>query len=107
VPHPSLLLKAQPEILWKAYSFLSLKEALLLCQTHRHHLNELSNDLHQYSFIMNEDTMKERGLVRNTVDKYMFNQSRGLCNVADNDYLRAVLRNETLPYVVAENFIST
>jgi hypothetical protein len=105
VPHPSLLLEAQPEILWKIYFFLSLKEALLLCQTHRHHFNELSNDLYQYSFIMNEDTMKEQGLVRNTVDKYMFNQSRGLCNLADNDYLRAVLRNETLPYVVAENFI--
>jgi hypothetical protein len=61
VPHPSLLLGAQPEILWKVYSFLSLKEALLLChQTHRHHFNELSNDLYQYSLIMIEDTMKER-----------------------------------------------
>jgi hypothetical protein len=54
---------------------------------------------------MHDDTMRERGLIGNTIDKYMFNQSQGLCNLADNDYLCAVLQNKNLPYNVAENFI--
>ena len=35
----------------------------------------------------------------------MNNQTRGLCNVVDNQNLRAVLRNETLPANLAEQFI--
>ena len=46
----SLLLRAQPEILWKVYSFLALKEALILRQVHCK-FNEESNDIYQYSVI--------------------------------------------------------
>ena len=46
-----LLLETLPEILRKVYSFLSLKEALILRRTHRQ-FNEAANDLYQYSFIM-------------------------------------------------------
>jgi hypothetical protein len=54
-----LLLQAQPEILSKIYSFLTLREALVLRQTHRQ-CNETANDIFQYCFIMNEGVLKVR-----------------------------------------------
>lgn len=56
----SLLLDAQPEILRKVYSFLSLKEALVLRQVYRR-FNGAANDLCQHSVIMNKDALKRLG----------------------------------------------
>ena len=94
----SLLLNTQPEILRKVYSFLSLKEALPLCQVHRQ-FNEAPNDIYQYSFIMQEGTLKNLGFDQNYCTQYLMNQSRVLANPIDIENLRAVLRNETLPSI--------
>jgi hypothetical protein len=55
----SLLLQAQPEILRKIYSFLTLREAPVLRQTHRQ-CNDTENEIFQYSFIMNEGVSEVR-----------------------------------------------
>lgn len=90
----SLLLETRPEILWHIYSFLELKDALIL-----RHFNNTTNDLYQYSFVMNYDTLNKRGLSE-LDDSWNFflpmsKQTRALCN-ADSQNLRAVLRNESL-----------
>ena len=99
----SLLLQAQPEILRKVYSFLSLKEALILRQTHRQ-FNEAANDLYQYSFIMNENVLKRQGIAGNDYF-YTSKQTKTVCNLVDNENLRALLRNETLNPGFMYNFI--
>jgi hypothetical protein len=63
----SLLLETQPEILRKVYSFLMLKEALVLRQTHRQ-FNYASNDLYQYSVLMDYDVMVNRGFNNDFID---------------------------------------
>lgn len=85
----SLLLESRPEILRKVYSFLTLKEALVLRRTHRR-FNEASDDIFQYSVIMSRD------IDPNCCFDYLNKQDRVFCNLSDNDNLRAVLRNETL-----------
>lgn len=100
----SLLLQAQPDLLRKVYSFLSLKEALILRQTHRQ-FNEAANEIYQYSFIMNENVLKRQGIAGN--DFYTSKQTKTVCNLVDNENLRAVLRNETLDTLFVYNFIST
>ena len=103
--HRSVLLQAPPEILRKVYSFLSLKEALLLRQVHRQ-FNELRNVLYQYSIIMNEDALKRQGFIDdNTIDNYLHCQTEELCNLVDNERLRAVLRNESLPSDFARIYV--
>jgi hypothetical protein len=57
-----------------------------------------SNNLHQYSFIMSERVMERQGFT----NLYLINESMDLqaqmhCNLPDNENLRALLRNETLP----------
>ena len=42
-------------------------------------------------------TLKNRGC-RNIMHDYVENQKQALCNLVDNENLRAVLRNETLPF---------
>ena len=93
--HISLLLETQPEILRKVYSFLRLKEALVLCRTHRQ-FNEARNDIFQYSLIMCYDDKSVTELVAYK------EHERLLCNLPDCQNLRAVLRNDTLaPFFVA------
>ena len=70
----SLLLGTQPEILRKVHSFLSLKEALVLRQVHRQFNEESSNDIYQYSFIMNFELMEKRGF--NLINHYLNRQTR-------------------------------
>ena len=100
----SFLLDTHPEILRKVYSFLSLKEALSLRQVHRM-FNGASNDIFQYSFIMNEDVMKNHGFDRVYAGEYERNQTQALCNLRNYENLRAVLRNETLKSDFICNFI--
>lgn len=57
---PCFLLGTQPEIIRNVYSFLELKEALVLRRTCRHFSNA-SRDIFQYSFIVNEDYLRNRG----------------------------------------------
>jgi hypothetical protein len=93
----SLLLEAQPEILRKIYAFLMLKEALVLRRAHRR-FNNASNDLYQYSFITTELVMERQGFFNHYfINEYMDLQTQMLCNLPDNENLRALLRNETLP----------
>jgi hypothetical protein len=47
----SLLLETCPEILRRDYSFLNLKEALVLRRTHRQ-FHQASGDIFQYSFVI-------------------------------------------------------
>ncbi len=102
----SLLLETQPEILRKVYSFLMLKEALVLRQTHRQ-FNYASNDLYQYSVLMDYDVMVNRGFNNDFIDEYMRKQRKGVYSLlSDNESLRAVLRNETLPYDLVRDFMT-
>lgn len=100
----SLLLQSQPEILRNVYSFLKLKEALVLRQVHRQ-LNNASNDIFQYSVIMSYDAMKRQGFLDGYICEYMNKQEKALCNLPDNQSLQAVLQNETLPSNLAKWFI--
>lgn len=102
----SLLLEpldTQPEILRHMYSFLSLKEALVLRLTHRQ-FNDDANDLYRSSYLMNPDILKERGLSCDDRLNYMKKQHRALCNLSDEN-LRAVLRNKTIDSTFVAHFI--
>lgn len=105
LPEGSLLLETQADILRKVYSFLALKEGLMLRQVHRQ-FNEARNDIFPYSFVMNKDALKRQGFADNNVIKeYMASQTQALCNLSDTENLRAVLRNETLSSDLVRDFI--
>ena len=104
VAEQSILFNTHPDILRKVYSFLTLKEALVLRRTHRH-FNESSNDIYQYSVIMNDIALEKQGLVDKERTKYLASQTQGLCNLVDNENLRAVLRNESLRPDFVASFI--
>lgn len=91
---PSLLLEAQPEINRNVYSFLTLKEALILRCTHRQFSNTASQDIFQYSFIMNRKALTERGFAME-YQSYLEKQKSFICRLPDPENLRAYLRNET------------
>lgn len=89
--NPSFLLDSSPEILGKVYSFLFLKEALILRQVHRH-LNDAANGIYQYSIITsNKNMRKDQGFEWDTAIKYMQGQHLVLCNISNDENLRAVL----------------
>jgi len=101
---PRLLLDFQPEIMRKVYSFLMLKDALVVRRTCRQ-LNNHANDIFRYSHIMDIDKMRQRKYASIDNWKYLRIQDRVLCNLGSNDYLRAVLQNEHLSPCVAEYFM--
>ena len=86
VAEQSILFNTHPDILRKVYSFLTLKEALVLRQTHRQ-FNESSNDIYQYSVIMNDLDLEKQGLVDKKRTMYLASQTQGLCNLVDNENL--------------------
>jgi hypothetical protein len=89
------------------YSFLILKEGLILRHVHRQ-FNEARNDMFPYSFVMNKDALKRQGFaVNNVIKEYMTSQTQALCNLSDTENLRAVLLNETLPSDLVRDFFST
>lgn len=94
--HTSSLLKCSPEVLRNVYSFLNLKEALVVRHTCRQ-LADTANDIFRYSFIM--DKIQQMRVNWNI-------QKRIICNPVSIDNLRAVLCNETLPLSFAHDFIS-
>lgn len=103
----SLLLNSHPEILRKMYSFLSLKEALVLRRTHRQ-FNDSRNDIFQYSFILCEEALKERGLGDSDIDRMVYEgrMTHALLTNPDIGNLRAWLRNETMVPSVVSNFMT-
>ena len=54
---------------------------------------------------MSWNILENRGFHGVRARIYLNNQTQGLCNLVDNQNLRAVLRNETLPANLAEQFI--
>lgn len=94
----SLLLETCPEILRKMYSFLTLKEAVVLRSTHRQ-FNQASNDIYQYTVMMSPN-LDRKGYIN-----YIDHRTRGLCNLSDNTNLQAVLQNVGLDFHSAKHFI--
>lgn len=100
----SFLLDTGPEMLRKMYSFLTLKETLILRRTHRQ-FNESSNDIYQYCFIMNHDALEKRGLGNSDRDNYLEKQRLELCSISNAENMSALIRNVTLDSVLFGRFL--
>jgi len=105
VPQPSLLLDSYPDILENVYSFLTLKEALVLRRTCRQLNND--TDIFRCSLIVDSNMVARIKFDQAHAYhvRYLDLQERALYNLTRTADLRALLRNETLPQSMIVDFL--
>lgn len=103
VQSSSLLLESHPDILGNIYSFLTLKEAVVL----RKCCQQLKNDTTIFRCCnILDDTTVSRVQSSNYWQKFRLNrQEKALCNISNSSHFRALLLNKTLPPKILQNYI--
>lgn len=101
---PSLLLDSYGDILENVYSFLALKEALVLRRVCRQLNND--TDIFRCSIIVDSNMVSRMAVPSSRHQRYLDRQERALCNLASAASLRALLANRTLPQDMIVNFLT-